>query len=196
MARLNEIREALDTAKGSGAKDIILLKCVSGYPAKDEEMNLRTIPDMAKRFKLQVGLSDHTLGIVTSIAAVSLGAKVIEKHFTLSRRLRTLDNFFSIEPKELKLLVDGIRTVEKSLGKIQYTAGKEEAASRIFRRSLFIVRNMKGNEVISKDNIRSIRPGFGLHTRFYKKIIGKRITRSVSAGTPMRLGLVSPGRNK
>ena len=190
MATLKEIKEAVRTAKSAGAKEIILLKCVSSYPAKYEEMNLQTIPDMAKRFKLPIGLSDHTLGIATSVAGVYLGAKVIEKHFCLSRKIKTPDSFFSLEPKELKELVDNIRIVEKTLGKPHYGLTKEEKKSRIFRRSLFVVKDIKKGEVFLEDNIRSIRPAAGLHPKYWVNILGKESLRYVKKGEPLKWDLV------
>jgi len=191
MATLEEIKEAVDTAKKAGAKDIILLKCVSSYPAKPKEMNLRTIPDMAKRFKLPVGLSDHTLGIATSIAGVCLGAKLIEKHFCLSRKIKTPDSFFSLEPKELKDLVENIRSVEQSLGKIHYGLTEDEKKSRVFRRSLFVVKDIKKGEIITENNIRSIRPGYGIHPKYLREIIGKKARHDLKKGTPLRCDMFS-----
>ena len=170
MAALSEIKEAVDMAKKSGAKDVALLKCVSSYPANPKDMNLITIPDMRTRFNCPVGLSDHTLGIGVSIAAVSLGAQIIEKHFTLSRDIKTPDSFFSLEPNELKQLVVNIRMIRKSLGKIHYGLTKEEKKSRIFRRSLFVVKNIKKNEIFSENNVRAIRPANGIKPKYFKMV--------------------------
>ncbi len=190
MATLDEIKEAIDTAKKAGAKDIILLKCVSSYPARYEEINLRTIPDMEKKFKLPVGFSDHTLGIATSIAAVCLGAKLIEKHFCLSKKIKTPDNFFSLEPKELKILVENIRTVEQALGKIHYGLTEEEKKNQIFRRSLFAVEDIKKGEFFTEKNIRSIRPGYGLHPKYLKQILGKKARKDIEKGTPLSWNMI------
>jgi pseudaminic acid synthase len=190
MATLKEIEEAVDTAKKAGAKDIILLKCVSSYPARPEEMNLRTIPDMAKRFNLPVGLSDHTIGIATSIAAVCLGAKLVEKHFCLSRKIETPDSFFSLEPKEFKLLVENIRIVEKALGKVHYGLTEEEKRSRVFRRSLFIIKDVKKNEKFTEENIKSIRPSFGLPPKYLYEVIGKKAKKNIKKGTPLRWDMI------
>ncbi len=190
MANLKEIKEAVDTAKKAGAEDIILLKCVSSYPAKYEEMNLRTIPDMEKRFKLPVGLSDHTLGIATSVAGVCLGAKLIEKHFCLSRKIETPDSFFSIEPQELKSLVENIRIVEKSLGKIHYGLTCDEKKSKVFRRSLFVVKDVKKSELFTGENVKSIRPANGLLPSYLKYILGKRAKRDILRGTPLKRKLI------
>jgi len=190
MATAEEIKEAVKVAQKAGAKDVMLLKCVSDYPAKYEEMNLRTIPDMVKKFKLPIGLSDHTLGVSISIAGVCLGARIIEKHFTLSRRLKTPDSFFSIEPAELKNLVGSIRSVEKALGSVHYGPTNQEKKSKIFRRSLFVVKDMKAGDIFTEENIRSIRPGYGLQPYFLKSIIGKKILKNTSAGTPMQWDLI------
>jgi len=191
MATLSEIKEAVDTARNAGAKDIILLKCVSAYPARPEDMNLQTIPDMKERFKCPVGLSDHTLGIGVSLAAVSLGARVVEKHFTLSRKIKTPDSFFSVEPSELKLLVENIRIAERSLGKIHYGLTKEEQKSKIFRRSLFVTKNIKIGEAFTEKNVRAIRPAYGLPPKYLKYILGKRLSKKkVSRGTPFKFELI------
>lgn len=185
MATISEIKEAVNAAKKAGARDITLLKCVSSYPAKPEEMNLRTIPHMKKIFNCSVGLSDHTLEIGVSLAAVALGAEVIEKHFTLSRKQKTLDSFFSIEPEELKLLVDNIRAAEKALGKVNYGLTKEGRKNLVFRRSLFVVKDIKKGEIFSEDNIRSIRPAYGLKPKYLRLILGKMAKRDVKKGTPL-----------
>ncbi len=153
-------------------------------------MNLRTIPDMEKRFKLPVGLSDHTLGIATSIAAVCLGAKLIEKHFCLSRKIETPDSFFSLEPEELKNLTENIRIAEKSLGKIHYGLTKDEKKSKIFRRSLFVVKDIKKGEIFSSENIRSIRPANGIKPKFLKFIFSKRAKKDIKEGTPLKWNMI------
>jgi pseudaminic acid synthase len=190
MATRTEIKEAVEVLKRAGTKNIVLLKCVSSYPAKPESMNLRTIPDMKKLFGLPVGLSDHTLGIGASICAVSLGVKVIEKHFTLSREIKTPDSFFSIEPQELKMLVDNIRIVEKALGKVHYGLSQEEKRSRIFRRSLFAVEDIKKEGTFTNNNIRSIRPANGLRPKYLKSILGKKAKKSIKKGTPLTRDLI------
>jgi pseudaminic acid synthase len=190
MADIDEIREAVDTAKKSGAEEIILLKCVSSYPAEPQEMNLRTIPDMKDRFNCPVGLSDHSLGIGASVCAVVLGAAVIEKHFTLSRGIKTPDGFFSIEPHELKDLIDNIRIAEKAIGKVHYGLTEEEKKIAIFRRSLFVVKDVKAGEKVSNENIRSIRPGCGLPTKYIEKVIGRTFKKDLSKGTPLKWDLI------
>ncbi len=191
MATLKEIREAVTAARTSGAKDITLLKCVSSYPAKPEAMNLRTIPDLRERMRLPVGLSDHTLGIAASVAAVVLGVTFIEKHFTLSRKIKTPDSFFSLEPHELKDLVVNVRLVEQSLGRVHYGLTEDEKKNSVFRRSLFAVRDVAKGEVFTEENLRSIRPAGGLAPKFAGKLLGKRANRYVKRGTPMRRHFVS-----
>jgi pseudaminic acid synthase len=191
MADIDEIQEAVDTAKKSGSEEIILLKCVSSYPAKPEEMNLRTIPDMKDRFKCPVGLSDHSLGIGTSVCAVVLGAAVIEKHFILSRGIKTPDSFFSIEPHELKDLIDNIRIAEKAIGKVHYGLTDEEKKSMIFRRSLFVVKDVKAGEKVSPENVKSIRPSHGLHTRYIFEITGRSFKKDIARGSPLTWEMIT-----
>jgi len=191
MASIEEIKEAVNTAKQAGARDIVLLKCVSSYPAEPGEMNLRTIPDMKKRFGLPVGLSDHTLGIGVSIAAVNLGVVMVEKHFTLSRKIKTPDSFFSIEPQELKNLAENIRTVERAMGKIHYGLTKDERRSRVFRRSLFSVKDINKGDIFSEENVRSIRPANGLKPKYLKLILGRKAKRFIKKGTPMRWSIIA-----
>lgn len=190
MGTISEIKEAVNTAKKAGAKDIILLRCVSSYPARPEEMNLRTIPHMGKLFNCPIGISDHTLGIGVSIAAVSLGAVVVEKHFTLSRRFNTPDSFFSIEPQELKELVKNVRITEKALGRVHYGLTSKQKENRVFRRSLFIVEDVKKGKIFNEENVRSIRPGFGLHPKHLGEILGKKAKQDIKKGTPLSLDLL------
>jgi pseudaminic acid synthase len=190
MATISEIEEAVNTARGAGAKEIILLKCVSSYPARPEEMNLKTIPHMKELFSCPVGLSDHSLGIGASICAVALGADVIEKHFTLSRKFKTADNFFSIEPQELKELVENIRIAEKAIGKAQYKLTEDEKKSRIYRRSLFVVKDVKKGQVFSSENIKSIRPSGGLKPSCINTVLGRKAKIDIKRGTPLSRGLI------
>ncbi len=180
MATREEIGEAVEAARHAGATQIALLKCNSGYPAPPEEMNLRTIVDMRETFRLPVGLSDHTLGTTVAEAAVSLGACIIEKHFTLSRSIPGPDSAFALEPSEFRALVQAIRVVEKSLGTVRYGATPAERKSLPFRRSLFVVRDVKAGEVFTQENVRSIRPGTGLYPRGLNKILGHRRFSSIS----------------
>ncbi len=194
MATSAEIKEAVTTAKKAGAKDIVLLKCVSSYPAKPEEMNLKSIFYLQKKFKCVVGLSDHTLGTTVPVTAVALGAKVIEKHFTLSRKNKTLDAFFSIEPKELRELVDNVRIAENSIAQAHYGLSKEETKSKIFRRSLFVVADMKRGEKFTINNVRSIRPGYGLLPKFFKDVTKYKASNDIKRGTPLTWSLMAENK--
>jgi len=148
-------------------------------------MRLRVIPDLARRFQLPVGLSDHTMGIAAPVAAVALGACIIEKHFTLSRQIPGPDSAFSLEPHEFKDMVEAIRFTEKALGEVRYEITHHEAGSRVFRRSLFVVKSMKAGEIFTSKNVRSIRPGYGLHPRHYEEILGKKAACDIERGTPL-----------
>jgi len=193
MATLGEIEEAVQAARNAGATQIALLKCTSAYPAPPEEMNLRTIPHLAEAFNVPVGLSDHTLGIAAPVAAVALGACIVEKHFTLSRSIPGPDSAFSLEPHEFKTLVEAIRTVEKALGEVHYGVSEREAKSRVFRRSLFVVKDVRVGEIFTEENVRSIRPGHGLASKYIKDILGRAAARHVARGTPLRWDLVAGG---
>jgi pseudaminic acid synthase len=182
---MEEIEEAVATIRKEGVEAITLLKCTSAYPAPYEEMNLNTIPNLAETFKIPVGLSDHSLGITISAAAVALGASVIEKHLTLSRNQGGPDSGFSLEPNEFKQMVEAVRTTEKALGKIKYGATLKEKASLTFRRSLFVVEDIKVGGEISNLNVRSIRPGHGLQPKYFDQILGRRVVKDVLRGTPV-----------
>jgi sialic acid synthase SpsE len=156
-------------------------------------MNLLTIPHLKEMFDVPVGLSDHTLGNVASVVAVTLGAAMIERHFTLSRSIETPDASFSLEPAEFRTMVDAIRETEKMRGKVQYGITEHEKSGLIFRRSLFVIREIKKGEKFSKENIRSIRPGFGLKPKFFNAVLGKRAVRDISRGTPLSWDLIDPG---
>lgn len=190
MASLAEIDEGVRTLREAGTKDIVLLKCISAYPAPPEEMNLRSIPHLGQAFGVPAGLSDHTLGISVPVAAVALGACMIEKHFTLSRSEPGPDSAFSLEPDEFRAMVDAIRTTEKALGRVHYGVGPHEEKSRVFRRSLFVVEDVKAGEPFTTRNIRSIRPGYGLHTRHLEEVLGRTATRDVTRGTPVSWELI------
>lgn len=185
MATFEEIEEAVAAARDAGAEDIVLLKCTSAYPAPPEEVNLRTIPDMAERFGTPVGLSDHTTGIAAPVAAVALGAVIVEKHVTLSRGDGGPDAGFSLEPPELADMITQIRVAERALGEVSYVPTAREAASRSLRRSLFIVDEVAAGEVFTEDNVRSIRPAHGLHTRHLPEILGRRAARDLQPGAPL-----------
>ena len=191
MATPAEIEEAVGAARGAGASQIALLKCTSAYPAPPEEMNLRSIPHLAEASGVPVGLSDHTLGIAVPVAAVALGACIIEKHFTLSRSTSGPDSTFSLEPQEFKAMVEAIRTAEKALGEARHQVSEEEAKICVYRRSLFIVKDIKAGEVFTEENVRSIRPGHGLHPRHLKDVLDRQAARDIQRGTPLSSGLIS-----
>ena len=191
MATLSEIEEAVQAARESGAAQIALLKCTSAYPAPSQEMYLRTIPHLAEAFQVQAGLSDHTRGISVPVAAVALGACIVEKHFTLSRATPGPDSAFSLEPHEFKAMVDAIRTVEKALGNVHYGVGERESKSRVFRRSLFVVKDIKAGEILTRENVRSIRPGHGLHTRYLNKVLGWHAKQDLQTGTPLSWNVIT-----
>lgn len=186
IAKKEDIIEAISACKRMNNHQIILLKCTSSYPTPLEEVNLLTIPDMKKRFHTIVGLSDHTLGISSPVAAVALGAKVVEKHFILDRSFESLDSQFSLEPEEFRSMVNEIRSTEKALGKITYTLTKKMKKSCELGRSLFAVANIKRGEQFTEHNIRSIRPAFGLAPKLMNNIIGKKAKTDISRGTPLK----------
>lgn len=190
MATLAEIDEAVSTAREAGATQIALLRCNSAYPAPVEEMHLRTIPHLAAAFDLPVGLSDHTLDVAVPVAAVTLGACIIEKHLTLSRQVPGPDSAFSLEPGEFKAMVSAVRAAEKALGKVNYAITEKELASRVFRRSLFVVQDMAPGDIFTAENVRSIRPGHGLHPRYLHEVIGRCATRTIVRGTPLSWELI------
>jgi N-acetylneuraminate synthase len=181
----------VQTLRQAGCQELALLKCNSGYPAPPDEMNLRTIPHMSEAFHVPVGLSDHTLGIAVPVAAVALGACIIEKHFTLSRATPGPDSAFSLEPHEFKAMVDAVRVVEKALGEVCYQVTEHEEASRAYRRSLFVVEDMKAGDVFTEKNVRSIRPGHGLAPRHLTEVLGRRAARDTARGTPLSRDMVN-----
>ncbi len=191
MASEVEIREAVQAACQAGATQIALLKCTSAYPAPPEETNLLTIPELAHRFDCPAGLSDHTMGIAVPVAAVVLGACIIEKHLCLSRADGGPDSAFSLEPEEFKAMIDAVRTTEKALGSLQFATGKSEANSLRFRRSLFVVEDVKQGDVFTRQNVRSIRPADGLHPRHLDEILGRRAASNIERGTPLSWNLVA-----
>lgn len=191
MASLAEIEEAVQAARSAGAEEIALLKCTSAYPSLPEEMNLLTIPDLGKAFGTVTGLSDHTIGIAVPVASIALGACIIEKHFTLTRSVPGPDSAFSLEPSEFKAMVEAIRTVEKALGGVHYGGGRLESNSKTFRRSLFVVKDVKAGDLLTAENVRSIRPGHGLPPKHLRDVLGKRATRDLERGTPLDWSLVA-----
>jgi N-acetylneuraminate synthase len=190
MATLAEIDEAVSVIREAGNSQIGLLKCTSTYPAPPEAMNLLTIPHLSRTFGVPVGLSDHTLGTAVPIAGVALGACIVEKHFTLSRSAPGPDNAFSLEPDEFKAMVEAVAIAEKAQGSVHYGASEHESKSLIFRRSLFVVQDMKSGEIFTAANIRSIRPGHGLHTRHLEDVLDRHAARDIKRGTPLTWELI------
>jgi pseudaminic acid synthase len=193
MATLGEIEEAVRTLREAGCRQLAILHCTSAYPAPAEEMNLRTIPHMAQAFHVPVGLSDHTLNLAVPVSAVAFGACIIEKHFTLSRSDPGPDSAFSMEPNEFKAMVDEVRTAEKAVGRVCYDLKESEKDTRVFRRSLFVVRDVKKGEPFTYENVRAIRPGHGLHTRYLEEVLRRCAARDISAGTPLAWDALAPG---
>lgn len=187
MSSLSELRLAIKTLKECGCPSIAILHCISSYPAEYKEMNLKTIPDLAKKFKTVVGISDHSPGITVPISSVALGASIIEKHLTLSRNDDGPDAAFSLEPHEFKELVSSVRNTENAMGKPFYGAGTKESENIVFRKSLFVVEDIKKGQELTIQNIRSIRPGHGLKPKYYDKVIGKTAKVDLERGTPLKL---------
>lgn len=185
MATVEEITRAIKTLRKFGTKDIVLLQCVSAYPADPADMHLKTIPDLVKKFGVAAGLSDHTLTNDAAIASVALGACVIEKHLTLRRADGGPDSSFSLEPHELASLVQSVRAVEQAIGKPSYTPSKNEKSNIVFRKSLFAVRDIKKGEKFTRENVRSIRPGNGLPPHMYRSVLGKRAAKAIARATPL-----------
>jgi len=190
MASLSEIDEAVTTLRNHGTKQLALLKCTSAYPSLPGDMNLRTIPHLAQAFDVPVGLSDHTMDVAVPVAAVALGACIIEKHLTMDRSVPGPDSQFSLEPAEFKAMVAAVRTTSEALGRVQYDVSEKEQASRVFRRSLFVVEDIQAGQPFTARNVRSIRPGHGLHPRYLDVVIGKTAATNIQAGTPLSWELV------
>ena len=196
MASLCEIVDAVEVARSAGCDQVALMKCTSAYPAPFEDLNLVTIPHMAECFSVPVGISDHTMGIMVPVAAVAMGAALIEKHFTLSRENVGPDSTFSIEPAELAELVKAVRDTERSLGRVQYEVTEREKASRMFRRSLFAVKKIEEGEKFTPENTRSIRPGHGLKPKYLDFVLGKEAACTIEPGTPLQWNLIRPAKEK
>ena len=187
LTRLNDIKFIIENFKKKKFKNFVLLKCTSSYPAPEEDTNLKCIEDLRKRFKINVGLSDHTEGIGVAIASVMFGSVLIEKHFTLDKKDGGLDDSFSINPKELKELVVETKRAWKSKGKVYYGISKSERASIIFKRSIYISKNIKKNELFTKKNIKVIRPNLGLHPKYFNQILGKKAKKNLFRANPLKL---------
>jgi pseudaminic acid synthase len=190
MASEEEIHEAVNTLRKAGCTELTLLKCTSSYPAEHKDVNLLTIPDMAKKFDCPVGISDHTMGLAVPVAAVGLGVCMIEKHFTLSRAAGGPDSSFSLEPDEFKKMVEAVRLAEQAMGTICYGGTAAEEKSKVFRRSLFAVKDIKAGELFTKKNVCSIRPGYGLMPRELDHILGKSAVCDIMRGTPLKNELI------
>ena len=190
MATVSELDESVRAAREAGCKDLILLKCTSTYPASPENTNILTVPHLRELFDCEVGLSDHTMGIGVSVASVALGATVIEKHFTLNRSDGGVDSTFSMEPAEMRQLVIETERAWQALGEIRYGPTHAENDSVQFRRSLYIVQDLKAGEVLTRENVRAIRPGYGLPTKYLEQIIGRSVRRDVARGTALTWGLI------
>lgn len=185
MATLGEIEEALNAVKSQGNNNLCLLKCSSAYPAISDDMNLKTINSLKVTFELPVGLSDHSLDSIGAITSVALGANIIEKHFCISREVENPDASFSMEAHEFRQMVDDIKQVERAIGTISYDISHKEKESLVFRRSIFVVEDIRKGEIFDKDNIRIIRPGFGLAPKYYESIIGKKASKDIERGEPL-----------
>ncbi|MDE7417267.1 MAG: pseudaminic acid synthase [Lachnospiraceae bacterium] len=185
MGTLEEINEAVEAVYRTGNKQLALMKCSSAYPAKSEEMNLSTIRDLKARFDIPVGLSDHSMGYFGAATAVAMGANIIEKHFCISRAIKNPDSSFSMEPEEFREMVCQVREVEKAMGKVYYGVSKQEESNTCFRRSLFVVKDIAAGEAFTPENIRSIRPAYGLKPKYYKEVLGKTAKRELKRGTPL-----------
>lgn len=190
IAEIRDIELAIDTCKKAGNNDITILKCTSAYPTDPKDANLLSIPDIKSRFGVKVGLSDHTIGIQAPIVAMALGATVIEKHFILDKSIGGPDAHFSLDEKEFSEMVKALRIAEKMMGKVDYEMTEKKQKSRQFSRSLFVVKDVKSGENVTNENVRSIRPGFGIHPMFLSEIIGKQFTTDIEKGTPMSLDLI------
>ena len=193
MADAEEIREAIDAARGAGCEQLAILHCVSGYPAPPGDYNLRTIPDMIERFGLVTGLSDHTIDNTTAVASVALGASIIEKHVTLDRNGGGPDDSFSLEPPELAALCAGTRTAWEALGAVDYGRKSSEQGNVQFRRSLYFTQDLRAGDMVSVNAVASVRPGFGLAPKHLREVVGRRVSRDVQRATPVKWSVLEGG---
>lgn len=190
MASLGEIEEAVAAIRKQGNNDIVLLRCASAYPAVTNQMNLRTMVNMGEIFQVPVGLSDHSMGSVGAVAAVALGAKVIEKHFCIDRSIENPDASFSMNPEEFAQMTADIRQAEKAIGSVKYGASEQEKENVIFRRSIFCTKDIKAGEEITVDNVKVIRPGYGLAPKYYKEVLGQTALQNIERGTPLKFDMI------
>ena len=191
LAEIDDLDLAIDTLRRNGCEELVLLKCTASYPAPPEQMNLKTIPDLALRYNCLSGLSDHTLGVGVPIAAVALGATMIEKHFVLDKTDNTVDAFFSLDPSDLNLLVSEIRKIKKAIGKVDYSIPGDPDTKFNARRSLYVSKPIKKNEMLNPEHIKSVRPSHGLHPKYYKDIIGKTVNKDLDLGDRLNLDLIN-----
>lgn len=190
IATIEDIELAIKTCRDAGNEDLTILKCTSAYPADPKDANLLTIPDIVERFGVKSGLSDHTMGIEAPMIAVALGARVIEKHFVLDKSIASADAHFSLDEQEFKQMVDAVRLTETMLGKVDYEMTEKKIKSREFSRSLFVTQNVKKGDIITKQNVRSLRPGFGLHTKHYNSVLGGVFKIEVEKGAPLNFDMI------
>jgi len=191
MATFAELDETVEAARSAGCKDLVLLKCTSTYPSTPDDSNVLTIPEMRKRYGCEIGISDHTMGIGVSVAAVALGATVIEKHFTLQRSDGGVDSAFSMEPLEMAQLVVETERAWQAMGEVHDGPTEKEKASLVFRRSLYVVEDIKSGETLTERNVRAIRPGYGLAPKFYEQVLGKKAKKDIARGTPLAHDLIN-----
>lgn len=185
MATLGEIEDAVNAVRGQGNDQLALLRCASAYPAITDEMNLMTMKNMAEVFGVPTGLSDHSMGSVGAVTAVAMGAKIIEKHFCLDRAIENPDSSFSMNPEEFAQMVKDVRQAEKAIGKVSYGVTEQEKSSMVFRRSIFCVKDIAPGEILTEENIRVIRPGYGMAPKYYEEILGQRALQKIERGTPI-----------
>ncbi len=190
MASLGEIEEAVHTIRNAGNNKLALLRCASAYPAVTDDMNLRTMQNMAETFQVPVGLSDHSMGSVGAVTAVALGAKIIEKHFCIDRSIANPDSSFSMNPAEFAQMVKDIRQAEKAIGIVKYGVTKQEESNAPFRRSIFCVQDIKQGEILTEENIRIIRPGYGLKPKYYQQVLGQTAQQDIKRGTPLQFEMI------
>lgn len=189
-ATLGEIEDAVRAVRSQGNNQLCLLKCSSAYPAIPEDMNLKTIKHLSDTFSVISGLSDHSLGSIAAVTSVAMGAKVIEKHFTISRQIENPDSSFSMEPQEFKQMVEDVRAAERAIGIVSYEPSEKEKESLIFRRSIFVVENIKEGDVFTENNVRVIRPGYGLEPKYYDDVLGKKSLKDIERGTPLSWSMI------
>ena len=190
MATLAEIDEAVNAVRNQGNNKLALLRCASAYPAITDEMNLRTMQNMGETFGVPCGLSDHSMGSIGAVTAVALGASIIEKHFCIDRSIENPDSSFSMNPTEFKQMVCDIRQAEKAIGRVQYGSTEQEKSSQIFRRSIFCVKDIKKGEKLTQENVRIIRPGYGLAPKYYKDVLGQVALKNIERGTPLEMEMI------